>query len=326
MRICLEEAMSLNLSNQYLNHLSSSDDLLTTYEATRTGFVNLALEKNRRATPFVNEAITLKESASKAKKASDLLKIKGIEAGLLAASGLSNKALSHLSEADKTQAIKQLIKDFLEPAGSKFVEELIFRFLLIRGDTLGGKMRNIGGVLAQKRVMRVFLSCLSMAGIQPLILLQGKTLWIQKPNDDFEIENKIKGIYWKHEGKDRCLINNIKVPIVGTNIDMCVFNTNPKKLDYANPKQYLALGELKGGIDPAGADEHWKTASSALDRIRNAFEKHELFPSIFYIGAAIQKRMAEEIWEHLENETISNAANLTVDAQIVSLCRWICLS
>jgi hypothetical protein len=41
----------------YRNHLKSSDDIVTTYEATRAGFVALALEKNRRATPYVAEAL-----------------------------------------------------------------------------------------------------------------------------------------------------------------------------------------------------------------------------------------------------------------------------
>jgi len=40
----------------YLRHLKSSKDLETTYEAIRAGFVALALEKNRRATPFVAQA------------------------------------------------------------------------------------------------------------------------------------------------------------------------------------------------------------------------------------------------------------------------------
>lgn len=40
-------------SRHYPDHLQSSDDLVTTYEATRAGFVALALEKNRRATPYV---------------------------------------------------------------------------------------------------------------------------------------------------------------------------------------------------------------------------------------------------------------------------------
>lgn len=310
----------------YLKHVSSADDLLTSYEATRAGFVALALEKNRRATPFVAEARALKEAASKATNASDLVNIKGIESGLLTASGLSDKSLNHLDESDKTQAIKQLIKNFLEPAGSQFVEELVYRFLLIRGDTLGGAMRNIGGFIAQKKVTRALLSCLSIAGIDPLILLYGRKTWMKKPEVDADIEDSIRGLYWRFESKDRCLLNNIKVPIVGTNVDMCIFNVHPNLVNIANPSHYVALGELKGGIDPAGADEHWKTASSALTRIRVAFGKHNIHPSIFFIGAAIEKRMSTEIWNQLVNESLANAANLTDDAQVISICRWLCLT
>ena len=36
------------------NHLNSSDARVTTYEAMREGFVALALEKNRRATPSIS--------------------------------------------------------------------------------------------------------------------------------------------------------------------------------------------------------------------------------------------------------------------------------
>ena len=141
--------MSLPL---YRRHLRSSDDLVTTYEATRAGFVALALEKNRRATPHVAEARALQEAASQASMPTDLLTIKDIEAGLLTAAGLSDKALVHLLTEDKTEAIQGLIKNFLEPAGAGFVEELVFRFLLTRGDTLGGSMRNIGGALAQRKL------------------------------------------------------------------------------------------------------------------------------------------------------------------------------
>src|SRR6266581_4854423 len=48
----------------YRQHLRSSSDLETTYEAVRAGFVVLALEKNRRATPFVAQARALKTAAS----------------------------------------------------------------------------------------------------------------------------------------------------------------------------------------------------------------------------------------------------------------------
>lgn len=90
-----------------------------------------------------------------------------------------------------------------------------------------------------------------------------------------------------------------------------------------NPEKYLALGELKGGIDPAGADEHWKTANSALQRIRTAFAKKSLTPHTFFIGAAIEKSMAEEIFHQLENQVMTNAANLTDEDQLISICQWL---
>nr|WP_276522280.1 AvaI/BsoBI family type II restriction endonuclease [Kallotenue papyrolyticum] len=89
----------------YQNHPRSSDDLVTSYEVTRAGFVTLALEKNRRSTPYVAEARALQAAASQAKTPADLLTIKGIEAGLLTAAGLSDKALVHLSPEDKIKAI-----------------------------------------------------------------------------------------------------------------------------------------------------------------------------------------------------------------------------
>lgn len=103
----------------YRNHLQSSGDLVTTYEATRAGFVSLALEKNRRATHHVTEARALQEAASNAKTPFDLLSIKGIESGLLTAAGLSDKSLVYLLAEDKVEAINSLIKNFLEPAGTR---------------------------------------------------------------------------------------------------------------------------------------------------------------------------------------------------------------
>ncbi|MBI4670576.1 MAG: hypothetical protein HY741_02760 [Chloroflexi bacterium] len=88
--------MRPKVARAYRSHLRSGDDLVTTYEATRAGFVSLALEKNRRATPYVAEARALQTAASIAKHPSDLMKISGIEAGLLTAAGLSDKALVHL--------------------------------------------------------------------------------------------------------------------------------------------------------------------------------------------------------------------------------------
>lgn len=311
----------------YQHHLQSSDDLVTTYAATRAGFVALALEKNRRATPYVAEARALQAAASSAQTPLDLLKIAGIESGLLTAAGLSDKARSHLTAQDKTEAIRGLIDNFLEPAGDKFVEELVFRFLLIRGDTLGGSMRNIGGALAQRKLTRVLLSALSIAGM-PYCWQHTKTRqWVEMSDDDADIELSLRGLSWQNENGPRTLIYNLTVPLVKNNVDISLFNLAPTELQattYANASTYLALGELKGGIDPAGADEHWKTARSALDRIRIAFADTKTSSHLFFIGAAIEKKMAGEIWQQLENGALANAANLNEEKQLASIARWVC--
>ncbi|MFN8459166.1 MAG: type II restriction endonuclease [Anaerolineae bacterium] len=316
--------MSDLLQHPYQNHLNSSDDLVTSYEATRAGFVALALEKNRRATPYVAEARALQEAASQAKTPVELLNIHGIEAGLLTAAGLSDKALNHLLLQDKTEAINGLIKNFLEPAGEKFIEELVFRFLLIRGDTLGGSMRNLGGAVAQRKLTRAIISTLAIAGIKYHWQHAKTRQWIDMTDDDTDIELSLRGLNWHSQGKSRTLIYNLTVPLLKNNVDLCLFNLNPEGLaDYKSTEAYVALGELKGGIDPAGADEHWKTVRTALDRIREAFSKEEHSPYTFFVGAAIEKKMAGEIWGQLESGLLSNAANLNNSSQVAAISRWL---
>jgi hypothetical protein len=311
----------------YLDHLKSSDDLVTTYEATRAGFVALALEKNKRATPYVEEARALQTASFRAKKPSDLLKIKGIEVGLLTAAGLSDKAQVHLMQQDKMEAINGLIKNFLEPAGAKFVEELVFRFLLTRGDTLGGSIRNIGGAMAQRKLTRAIISALAIAGIKYRWQHSQTRKWLDMTDDDSEIEFSIRGLSWQNELGIRTLIYNLTIPLTKNNVDICYFSKSLEKLEtdnYSKASSYIAVGELKGGIDPAGADEHWKTARTSLDRIREAFSRTGHHPFTFFIGAAVEKKMAVEIWSQLQKGILSNAANLNEKNQVISISRWLC--
>ncbi len=175
-----------------LPHVKSSKDLETTYEAVRAGFVAQALEKNRQATPYIEEARALKVAASTAKTPADLLDIPDIQSALLTAAGVSDKANNHLLPKDKEEAIKGLVDNFLEPAGRKFVEELVFRFLLIRGDSLGGSMRNIGGVLAQRKLTRSILSALKVAGKSYEWLHSETNTWVQMLENDADIEIFVK--------------------------------------------------------------------------------------------------------------------------------------
>ena len=72
--------------------IKQSSDLITTREQTRAGFINFALEKNKRSTPLVESAKSLKVMASKAKNPKALLKLKDIRPAMLTAAGLSDKA------------------------------------------------------------------------------------------------------------------------------------------------------------------------------------------------------------------------------------------
>jgi hypothetical protein len=311
----------------YRQHLKSSGDLVTTYEAVRAGFVALALERNRRATPFVAAARALKVAASQAVTPAALVSIKDIEAALLTAAGVSDKAAGHLQPEDKAEAIGGLIKNYLEPAGADFVEELVFRFLLTRGDALGGSMRNVGGAMAQRKLTRTLISMLSLAGITYWWLHSGSKSWVAATADDADIELSLRGLGWEQGKRKRTLIYNLTVPFLKNNVDLCLFNCRAEDLSptmYQSPVAYVALGELKGGIDLAGADEHWKTARTALARIQKGFAAHALSPHTFFIGAAIEKKMATEIWNQLEEGTLENAANLTDEKQIVSIARWLC--
>jgi Restriction endonuclease BsobI len=53
-----------NVGQPYQTHLTTKADLITSYAQTRSGFLSLALEKNRQATPFITQARALKALAS----------------------------------------------------------------------------------------------------------------------------------------------------------------------------------------------------------------------------------------------------------------------
>jgi hypothetical protein len=322
MRLRVEEGMK-----SYRRHLKSAADLITLPQDTRAGFVALALERNRRATPYVTEGRVLRVEASKVTQPALLKQVSQIQAALLTAAGVSDKAAGYFEQTDKTEAIDNLIAEFLEPAGAAFVEEVVYRFLLTRGDTLGGSMRNVGGVLAQRKLSRYLMAALTNAGIPYRWLHATNNAWTQATANDAGIEQFLKGLSWQTGQRNRTLIFNLKVPFVGTNVDLVLLNVPCEEYSseaICRPDCFLAFGELKGGIDPAGADEHWKTATKALDRIRQAFKKKNRRPPLCYIGAAIARNMAGEIWQGLEAGELANAANLTRDDQLASLCSWLC--
>lgn len=315
-----------NVGQPYQTHLKTKIDLITSYAETRSGFLSLALEKNRQATPFITQARALKALASTLALPADLLALTNIQTLLVTAAGISDKAAAHIDTETKEQVVRDFIENFLNTAGDDWVDELVYRFLITRGETVGGSMRNIGGAIAQRKLTRNIIAALSLSDISFQWRHAKTAKWVVGDFSDPDIEfQKANALSWINAQGQRTLHYNYSPKIVGKNIDLCLLACTPQDFDKVvlDGSRYVMLGELKGGIDPAGADEHWKTARTALLRIRQAFSKISLAPASVFIGAAIVESMATEIWIQLEDGTLTNAANLTDDNQLASMCRWI---
>ena len=315
-----------------ISNISKAEDLETTHEQTRKGFIEAAMEKNRRAQPFIESARTLRNAAQQARTPYDLLNMPEIRKPLLTASGLSDKAANYFDDEDKTAAIKELIERFLVPAKDGFVDELIYRYLLISGDSLGGKMRNIVGAVAQMKLLRKLLSVLDMQQIAHQIMFKEdkKKKYSFRTTDyatAYERALDISAITWEYNGVKKVLFFNSKITLVDNNVDICLYDCSNvpfnSKMAKEHPECAIMFGELKGGIDPAGADEHWKTGNSALERIRDSFIPRGYRIHTSFVAAAIEKKMAREIFSQLRNETLSFAINLTYDNQLCDYCNWL---
>jgi len=309
----------------YNKFITCSDDLVTTHEATRSGFLEYALEKNRLGDPFVKEALTFKSMVCFLKDSESLLALNNVRYFLLSASGLSDKALTHLDEDDQKVVLREFIDKYLKPAGDRFVDETIYRYLLNKGDAVGGEMRNRVGAIAQAKLTRKFISVFSVRHISFLYYDKPSKTWVSTPLIAAGIEESIGGFRWTNSNGDRLLTFNETNSLVGKNIDINLFSYSVS-CEYAKANiatTGLMFGELKGGIDPAGADEHWKTGNSALGRIRIAFsEKTHRDVLTCFLGGAIEKAMSVEIFNQLNNGTLSNAANLTDENQFTELVNW----
>jgi hypothetical protein len=298
---------------------------VTTPVARKAGFCALSLEKQRRLAPLLDQARVLRVLASRASCASELLQFRDIGHALLVTAGWYRKKTP--SAAEKREALLSLVKKHLEPAGADFAEVLANRFLRIQKKALRSSMRDLGGFMAQTKLTRSIVACLRVAGTSYQWCHAQTKAWVEMPEDATEMELHVRGLCWETPEGPRTLVYNLTVPFFKNNVDLCLFDCAPKELTrevMRTPSVYLALGELKGGIDPAGADEHWKTARTALSRIHEAFSKHKLKPHTFFIGAAIESKMASEIWDMLNRGVLENAANLTNEDQMASITRWLC--
>jgi hypothetical protein len=313
-----------------LKSVNSPQDLETTHNEKKIGFLGIALRKSKEAQHYVNLGEALKNRICSHSDAEELLDIKEILVPLCEAAGISTKARSYLDQNELRELIKDFFVEFIYPLGASYHDDLVSRYLLTLGDALGGRMRNIIGNMASEKLTEKIIAALEISDRNFIFLEKKSKNWIQ--GDLYTIDSlpDIKGLQWKNDVGVRTLLYDTTVPIVRKNIDMVLLNRDCTKLSQEKLKvclndvnNYELLGELKGGIDPAGADEHWKTAGTALNRIRQSFSENNRQVKTLFIGAAIEKAMAEEMFNETSNGTLTKCANLTKSAQITEICSWI---
>lgn len=317
-------------NNIFIKH---SSHLITTPDARRNGFVEYVSRRNRESEEYLQLAKDFREALQKhTTHCRDIFALpENFTLALMQAAGISVKAEKQVSKEDQKEILNELIEKALAATGEKFRDEIIARYLLTLGDALGGKMRNIVGAIAGEKVNRSILTQLHKHRLSHNVLLSTGEVIDDEHVGKLEL-SKIKGISWVIGSTERCVIYNSKVPKVNKNIDIILLQHEIErgipesklkaKLKAALAKEdcYKAIGELKGGIDPAGADEHWKTANSALGRVRESFRGQ--LP-LFFIGAAIEAAMAEEIFDQCERGDLQNCANLNNQDQLDSLTDWL---
>lgn len=289
--------------------IESPADLVTSHEAICAGFLDQALEKSKAADPYVEEALEFWKRLQEHGTADEAINDPELRSPLVTAAGFSDKAQSHLTSDELDAAIKKSLK-WLRGRKRGWRMELFSRYLLTRGDSLGGSMRNITGASAGRRLADAVVKCLTDLGIK------------FKVNFTDSDKTKTESILWD----SRILLFDKLVPLIKKNVDVVLLNKGEKETysrDFLElTERYIACGELKGGIDPAGADEHWKTAKSALSRIREAFDVNGR-PKLFFVGAAIEDSMAKEIIAELNDGRLDCAANLTRPEQVESAVSWL---
>ena len=209
------------------------------------------------------------------------------------------------------------------------------------GDTVGGGWRNEVGRLAYFAVVTPLLRHLHSLGILESVTYKLKGAVIQDedgvpPQEEVslsvaqltpeELEERItefeKGrvVYKELElANGNRLLLNCQITWLDENGQELKIGPDLISTDDTEFVQYMPLfwaGELKGAADPAGSDEHWKTATQAFNRILLACEKTgREQPPLSFMATILVNRVAREAQGWLDQGKLTSVYNLTQIAE-----------
>ena len=199
------------------------------------------------------------------------------------------------------------------------------------GDSLGGTSRNEIGRVAMMRVIHPLIRHLHGRGWLTGISysLKGRLIpdadeetgatasaWIEivpETNVHTLLEQWETYRVWYHELRmsngSRLLLNR---QLKWQDSEGKTYEVGPDLHSQVGDVEMLWAGELKGGADPAGSDEHWKTATKAMDRILDAAAATgRPKPMLSFIATILVERVAKEAQSWIEQGKLTSVYNLT---------------
>jgi hypothetical protein len=305
--------------------IMAAADLATSRVETCKGFVEQAALKSKRAARHIEAANAFWSELKKIKKIDELIHAAHLRDDLIAVAGVSTKAKKYLTDKDIDTILAGIIAGVPPDRATSFHKDIFLRYMLTKGASFDGEMRNVIGASAQRKVVRLLCARFKQKKVDAQIYLakRKKPLEIDQALKIMEDEKrKASYIVWNN----RMLLFDKKPKIINKSVDAILLDSSSGEaisVLQEDHDRYIACGELKGGIDPAGADEHWKTATAALKRIREVFARRPKKPHLFFLGAAIEQAMAIELFKELQSGDIAFAANLTQPQQVESLVSWL---
>jgi hypothetical protein len=202
------------------------------------------------------------------------------------------------------------------------------------GESIGGSWRNEVGRLAYAEVIGGFLRYLHDKGHLSTVSydLKGPLVIEEDAEEEFiakdylltdgpdfpaqlaEIETN-RVVY-----KTIALRNNHELllnrQIEWIDLEGASYKIGPDLSAFSTSDVLTWAGELKGGADPAGSDEHWKTATRAFDRILDAVEKTgRPKPKLSFVATILVDRVAREAAMWIQQGKLTSVYNLTQIAE-----------
>ena len=206
------------------------------------------------------------------------------------------------------------------------------------GESLGGSSRNEVGRMAMALVMRPLIEHLwehdyveSITLSTRVSLVPGeerdtsKTVLIAPDVDVRTILDASEASYVKYQ---EIRLRNGVVLVVDKQIGWRdrqgrEFEASADLQSMRGEADLLWGAEVKGGADPTGSDEHWKTASRALARaLEAAQDSGNPKPPLSFIGTTIVRKVALEIKAWIDRGDLVSAYNLTKIIEQSEYRKW----